>query len=143
MLLAPASESISLKNISGICSCKVGVECCALARLGGSVKLTLTALALVFFSCLLAMSQSPRAVPAHLRHAQELQAQNERIPAGPVHSTVDAEGLRIEADQLAKLAASVPTDIQNVNQGLLSKDLAQKLKQIEKLSKHLRTELNH
>jgi hypothetical protein len=51
--------------------------------------------------------------------------------------------MRGEAEQLASLAASVPPDVQNANKGLMSKDLIQKLKQIEKLSKHLRSELGH
>jgi hypothetical protein len=108
------------------------------------VKLTLTALALVSFFSLLCMSQNSRALPPHLQHAQELQVQEGGFPpAGSLHSSANPESLRLEADQLAQLAISVPADVRNVNKGLLSKDLAQKLKQIEKLSKRLRAELNH
>jgi hypothetical protein len=35
----------------------------------------------------------------------------------------------------------VPVDIKAVNQGVLPKDFLKKLKRIEKLSKHLRSEL--
>jgi hypothetical protein len=46
------------------------------------------------------------------------------------------------ADDLARTAQTIPTDIASVRQGMLPKDVIEKLKQIEKLSKHLRTELN-
>ncbi len=75
-----------------------------------------------------------------MRHAQELQTQNETSISR--QNTPNPESLRAAADELARLAQSIPVDIQRVNKGLLSKDLAQKLKQIEKLSKRLRTELN-
>jgi hypothetical protein len=88
----------------------------------------------------LCMAQNTRSVPPGLRHAQELEAQNER-PSEPISLRVDAASLRREADELASLAASVPPGVQNLSKGLLEKDLVQKLKQIEKLSKHLRGEL--
>ncbi len=56
-------------------------------------------------------------------------------------STVDFAKLRQEADELAKVAQSVPPDIQNIERGVFPKDVIKKLKQIEKLSKHLPTEL--
>ena len=80
-------------------------------------------------------------VPPGMRHAQELQVQNETT-ANP-RALVDPATLRREAEQLAALAASLPTDVQRANQGALSKDLIPRLKEIEKLSKHLRNELNH
>jgi hypothetical protein len=58
-----------------------------------------------------------------------------------LHSTADFAKVRQEADQLAKVAQSVPQDIQNIERGVFPKDVIQKLKQIEKLSKHLRTEI--
>jgi len=78
-------------------------------------------------------------MPDGLRHAQEL---NASLPVPASRSSFDAAALRRDAEDLAKLAASVPPDIQNAGKGLLSKDLIQKLKQIEKLSKHLRSELD-
>ena len=73
-----------------------------------------------------------------MRHAQELEAQNERDFS---EEKVDVAELRAEADELAHLAASIPTDVQNAGKGFLAKDLLQRLKRIEKLSKHLRNEL--
>jgi hypothetical protein len=54
---------------------------------------------------------------------------------------VDATQLQREADELSSLAKSIPTDIQSVTKGTLPKDLLEKLKRIEKLSKRLRGEL--
>lgn len=55
---------------------------------------------------------------------------------------LDLAELQKEADDLARTAQSIPSDVANVRKGMLPKDVIQKLKQIEKLSKHLRTELN-
>lgn len=49
--------------------------------------------------------------------------------------------LRQEAAELAKLAQAVPQQVDQVAQGQLPKDLNGNLKQIEKLAKHLRSEL--
>ncbi|MFZ0731255.1 MAG: hypothetical protein WAM79_02910 [Candidatus Sulfotelmatobacter sp.] len=102
------------------------------------MKVTLVPLLVVFFLGLLCLSQT-QSVPPQMRHAQELQAGNERDFS---RARVDPVVLRKEADQLAALAGTIPPDVQNINKGLLSKDLIQKLKQIEKLSKHLRSELD-
>ena len=62
-------------------------------------------------------------------------------PTGPQPQKIDPVKLREEADELAKLADSMPSDIAQILQGKLPKDTADKLKRIEKLSKHLRGEL--
>jgi len=91
----------------------------------------------VLIVSLLGLAQNSRMLPPQMRHAQELQAQNESMDSRPV----DTQVLAREADELAALAASVRPDVHNLTHGILAKDLAQKLKQIEKLSKHLRSEL--
>jgi len=53
----------------------------------------------------------------------------------------DPARLADEAEELARLSAGIPAQIQNVNRKLLPKDLSSQLKQIEKLAKHLRSEL--
>ena len=55
---------------------------------------------------------------------------------------IDLTQLQKEADDLARLAQTIPTDVASVRKGMLPKDAIQKLKQIEKLSKHLRGELS-
>jgi hypothetical protein len=55
---------------------------------------------------------------------------------------LDMVELQREADDLARTAQTIPTDVANVRKGMLPKDVIQKLKEIEKLSKNLRTKLN-
>jgi hypothetical protein len=62
-------------------------------------------------------------------------------PLPPAKRTIDPIKLRAEANELADLAREVPSDVDQVAQGKLPKDFADKLKRIEKLSKHLRGEL--
>jgi len=60
-----------------------------------------------------------------------------RVPA----SRVDPVPLQREAKELLDLAQSVQPDIEALKHGLLSKDVSEKLKRIEKLAKHLRGEI--
>ena len=55
---------------------------------------------------------------------------------------IDAAQVQKEADDLARIAETIPADVASVRKGMLPKDVIEKLKQIEKLSKRLRTELN-
>jgi hypothetical protein len=55
---------------------------------------------------------------------------------------IDLAQAQKEADDLARTAQTIPSDIASVRKGVLPKDVIEKLKQIEKLSKHLRNELN-
>lgn len=55
---------------------------------------------------------------------------------------VDTVQLQREARELSDLAGSLPADIERVNHGLFPKDTIDKLKRIEKLSKHLRGEIS-
>lgn len=54
---------------------------------------------------------------------------------------VDPAALQREAKELLELSQSVQPDIESLKRGLLSKDLVDKLKRIEKLSKRLRGEV--
>lgn len=46
-----------------------------------------------------------------------------------------------ESKELSQLAGSIPGDVELLKRGLLPKDVVGKLKRIEKLSKHLRSEI--
>ncbi len=48
-----------------------------------------------------------------------------------------------DAQELAAVSSSLQSDLQQLQKGFLSKDLAQNLKKIEKLSKKLRQEVSH
>lgn len=50
--------------------------------------------------------------------------------------------MKQEVEELARLAASIPPDVDKVTKGQLPRDLASRLKQIEKLSKQLRREVS-
>ena len=65
----------------------------------------------------------------------------EKTPSTPTRR-IDLAQLQQEADDLARTAQTIPSDVANVRKGILPKDVIAKLKQIEKLSKRLRTELN-
>jgi hypothetical protein len=67
--------------------------------------------------------------------------QHERPTVGPQTQKLDPVKLHEEAEELAKLAQSVPEDVGQIAQGKISKDVIEKLKRIEKLSKRLRGEL--
>lgn len=62
-------------------------------------------------------------------------------PVGPQPAKLDLGKLHQDAIDLAQLAQSIPRDVDQAAQGKLPKDLAEKLKHIEKLSKRLRGEL--
>ena len=55
---------------------------------------------------------------------------------------IDLVLVQREADVLARTAQTIPSGVANVSKGTLPKDVIEKLKQIERLSKHLRSELN-
>jgi hypothetical protein len=50
--------------------------------------------------------------------------------------------LQREAKQILELSQSIQPDIEHVSRGLFPKDMIEKLKRIEKLSKHLRGQID-
>lgn len=54
---------------------------------------------------------------------------------------VDKAQMEKDARELSDLAQSLPADIDHVNQGILPKDVSEKLRKIEKLAKRLRSEI--
>ncbi len=61
--------------------------------------------------------------------------------ARPPVPRADPAALQHEAKELLDLAHSVQPDIESLKSGLLPRDLVEKLKRIEKLSKRLRSEI--
>ena len=91
----------------------------------------------------LGLPQTP--VPRGVHQAEQADAQSQQnIPPPTVkpRASLDPAKLRRDADELANLAASVPSAIDQTTRGVLPNDLLEKLKRIEKLSKRLRSELN-
>ena len=53
----------------------------------------------------------------------------------------DSAQVRREAEELSQLASTIPPDVAQAMNGILAKDLKDRLKKIEKLSKRLRSDL--
>jgi hypothetical protein len=69
--------------------------------------------------------------------------QGKTTPDSPkVQHRVDPVKLQQDADDLARTAQTIPSDVASIRRGALPKDTMEKLKAIEKLSKRLRSELN-
>jgi hypothetical protein len=105
-------------------------------------KLTLLAIPVIL--CLLSV-----AAPSQTTRRPKLPPPPEALNAGlpnqaPVSTQkhIDVLQLQREANDLARTAQTIPFDVESVRKGMLPKDVIQKLKQIEKLSKRLRSELN-
>jgi len=64
-----------------------------------------------------------------------------RSPTRTAAPRIDPARLQAEAKELFELSQSLQPDMQFIHKGLLPKDTVEKLKRIEKLSKHLRGEL--
>lgn len=79
-------------------------------------------------------------IPPGMREAQKHAVPLEAPPQAAQRRT-DPVQLQHEAQELAELANSIPPAIDQVNRGLLPKEIVDKLKRIEKLSRHLRGEL--
>lgn len=60
---------------------------------------------------------------------------------GDRRAVINAAQVKQEANELSKLAQSIPPDVDKAAKGQLPQDLAARLKQIEKLSKQLRREM--
>jgi len=94
--------------------------------------------ALLFFQ--LSPAQQPLFRPGS-RQAAGMEDRNQVPPPKPASPGVDPAKLKSEADELAKRAQSIPAAIDHVTKGQLPSDLAQQLKQIEKLAKQLRRQI--
>jgi hypothetical protein len=85
----------------------------------------------------------PAGVPPGAVQAGQAEARAERDIPPPIHPKpqLNVAQLEQQADELAKLAQTIPVDIASVNKGMLPKDVLRKLRQIEKLSRRLRNDL--
>ena len=110
-------------------------------------KLLLVPSVLLLSGLALAQSSSPPpgyAVPPGYREA-ERQAQELDKDTAPRTTQAQRPNLvqmQRDARELATLARSIPLDIDLTARGLLAKDLASRLKKIEKLAKQLRGEIS-
>jgi hypothetical protein len=105
--------------------------------------LPLCTLGLLLGTCLLGSAQ-------HVPTAAPLPQTTNPMPSMPPFTVsqkppqpapVNLAALQREAKELLDLSQSVQPDIQALSRGLMAKDLADRLKRIEKLSKQLRNEI--
>ncbi len=89
-----------------------------------------------------ASAQTP--IPPGIRQADQAEAQTQKNipPPATRHAHLDLARLSQDADDLARIAQTIPPDVAGIQKGLLPKDMIEKLKQIEKLSKQLRKQLS-
>jgi hypothetical protein len=107
------------------------------------MKFRFLVLASVLLSTLAIGGQTGHPIPPGVREADKLpnpadippQVTAKRQPA-------DAAQLEHDAEELARLAQLIPSEVQQVEKGRLPKDLDGQLKRIEKLSKQLRREVS-
>jgi len=104
-------------------------------------KLSVSWLLLLLFFCLLAAAQtrSGSGFPKPPEPADRSSSATNEPTTRRIR--IDAIQLQRDAKELSDLAQSLPADIDQINRGLLPKDILVKLKRIEKLSKRLRGEL--
>jgi paraquat-inducible protein B len=86
-----------------------------------------------------AFSQHPK--PPGITTADQQSNQPLEPPAEMRSRKVNLEQVKQEADELKKLADGVPAQIEQVAKNQYPKDLNENLKRIEKLAKHLRSEV--
>jgi len=99
---------------------------------------------LMFVSVLLAGGQAGRfgpPIPPGLREADKQANAPLEPPVSPKRKVANPAQLKSEASDLAELSSAIPAQIEQVNLGQIPKDLGDHLKRIEKLAKHLRSEI--
>jgi hypothetical protein len=99
--------------------------------------LTLRAVSICLAAALLSM---PSLAQRGHRNPPDIFQDESRLPAA-ANAKPDPKLMLDQANDLKALSDAIPADIQNVNQGLISKDLGTRLKKIEKLAKNLREEI--
>jgi hypothetical protein len=72
----------------------------------------------------------------NVKHPEEFQVQKQLSP-DDMRARVANLQLQKDAKELAELCATVPSDMNGVKQGLVSQDVLEKLKRVEKLSKRV------
>jgi hypothetical protein len=85
--------------------------------------------------------QRVRPIPPGVREADKQTNKPLDPPLRPAPAVADAVKLKREAEELAQLSAGIPLQVNLVTEGQLPKDLSDQLKRIEKLAKHLRSEV--
>ena len=103
--------------------------------------LWLCTLALLLLIVTVSATVGQRAKPPGIVTADQQSNQSLEPPMGIRSRKMNVDQVKQEADELRKLADGVPAQIELVTKNQYPKDLADNLKRIERLAKHLRTEV--
>lgn len=106
------------------------------------MKATLLLVFLLLLFLPAALAQDGRAPGLSRAQQADIQAEKDIPPPVMQRPHKDYAKLGHEAEELSKIAQTIPWDVDRAAKGVFPKDMIEKLKQIEKLSKHLRSELN-
>jgi hypothetical protein len=108
------------------------------------VKSSVLNFCLFLFAVSQIQAQSGHPIPAGVRQADQAQGQFEKNSVPPMNQnpSIDPSKLKRDADELAAIAQSVPSAIDQTTKGVLPKDLSDKLRRIEKLAKELRSQIS-
>jgi hypothetical protein len=71
----------------------------------------------------------------------QMRASQVVVPLTPDDRAARLEALHHDANELSALSATVQFDLRRLQSGLLAKDLSEKLKKLEELSKKVRREM--
>jgi hypothetical protein len=91
-----------------------------------------------FIALLVAVPAASQSV--NMSRPSEIHAQHHATPE-EIRDRQAAPQLQKDAKDLAELCSSIREDMNGVQQGLLGKDVLERLKRLERLSKHVREEL--
>jgi hypothetical protein len=106
------------------------------------VKILASLLFVFAFSTRALPAQSAKPIPPGIREADQLPGPADVPPINRPSPDRALPGvMRDQARELAILAQTIPADVSQLTSGTLPKDLSEKLKRIEKLSKTLRSEV--
>jgi len=105
------------------------------------VKTSIVCLLLILTLGAASQAQSKPMPPAR-RELQRYEAMHPDEPPQVHTARIDEAQLEREAEELVRLAQSVRPDVERLRQGMLPKDVVEKLKRIEKLSKQLRGQIS-
>jgi hypothetical protein len=105
------------------------------------VKLPVISVAFVLIAAPLILAQTR--IPPGLRQADQVEDQTQKNIPPPITLQPHFDLVRLgqQADELARIAQTIPPDVASIQEGKLPKDIIEKLKQIEKLSKRLRSQI--
>jgi hypothetical protein len=107
------------------------------------VKLQPFAIILFLGTAFVAAPTQSAPIRPGIRQADQAESQTEKNlpPPSNARTRIDLAKVSQEAHELARLAQTIPPDVATIQRGILPKDVLEKLKQIEKLSRRLRSEL--